>query len=402
MKRTVLTGFLAAMLAIALAASASAQEPAPTELNAAATQDAPTDDDGFVAKAKRFADETQIVERLNGDVDGWYPRLGGMTTGSGFAFGPGYRTHLTDNRIYLDVSAGFSMKGYKAADLQVEWLQERFDRVELWTNYRYQDFPQEDFFGFNAPTSAMRTNYALKSHGVSALGIFHVRPWLRTGTEFGYFMPTIGSGTDEKYPSTGLLFSDIDAPGLAAQPDFLHTTLFAEVDYRDERENARSGGFYRVSFGVWDDTTLEQFDFKRFDAEAAQFVPIFTKKHVIASRVGLAYVNNTGGERVPFYFVPYVGGGRTVRGYEEFRFQDENALWWNTEYRWNAIKYLDLALFYDVGKVARDWNDINLSDTRTAWGFGFRAASTKRVFARLDFGFGGDDRQIFFKLSPSF
>jgi len=32
--------------------------------------------DGFVEKAKHWAEDHQIVERLNGDVDGWYPRLG--------------------------------------------------------------------------------------------------------------------------------------------------------------------------------------------------------------------------------------------------------------------------------------------------------------------------------------
>jgi outer membrane protein assembly factor BamA len=374
----------------------------PTELNTAATQEQRTGDDGFVAKAKRFAEETQIIERLNGEVDGWYPRLGGMTTGSGFAVGPGYRTHLTDHGIFVDLSAGFSMKGYKAVDVQVEWLRERFERVEFWTNYRYQDFPQEDFFGFSAPTPAARTNYALTSHGFSALGIYHVRPWMRAGTEIGYFMPTIGRGTDDKYPSTEVLFTELEAPGLTTQPNFLHTTFFAEIDYRDEPGNPRRGGFYRAAFGLWDDRDVERFDFKRFDAEVAQFVPIVTTQHVIASRVAVSYVNNSGGERVPFYFVPYVGGSRSVRGYEEFRFQDENALWWNTEYRWNPIRYLDVALFYDVGKAAAHWNDINLSDTRTAWGVGFRAATTKRVFARLDFGFGGDERQIFFKLSPSF
>jgi outer membrane protein assembly factor BamA len=197
-------------------------------------------------------------------------------------------------------------------------------------------------------------------------------------------------------------FTDLEAPGVAAPPDFLHTTFFAEIDSRDAPGNPRSGGFYRAALGIWDDRGLDQFDFKRFDGEVAQFIPIVTKKHVIASRVGVAYVNNTGGERVPFYFVPYVGGSRTLRGYDEFRFQDENAMWWNTEYRWNAIEYLDVALFYDVGKVTPNWDDINLSNTRRAWGIGFRAASTKRVFARLDIGFGGDDRQIYFKLGPSF
>jgi outer membrane protein assembly factor BamA len=360
--------------------------------------------DGFVAKMRKIADDTQILQRLNGDVDGWYPRLGGMTTGSGFAVGPGYRTHLFDDKILVDVSAAITMRNYKAADIKVEWLKSRFDRVELWTNYRYQDFPQEDFFGLgaNSPLDA-RTNYALTSNDLSALGIYHIRPWLRAGADVGYFMPSIGRGTDNRFPSTDLVFDDAGAPGVAEQPGFLHSTLFAEVDYRDQRGNPTRGGFYRLAFATWDDRTLEQFDFHRFDGEASQFVPLGTRTHVFASRVGFAYVNNTTGERVPFYFLPYVGGSHTLRGYREFRFQDENALFLNSEYRWHATKWVGLALFFDAGEVRPDWEDIDLNDLRTSYGFGLRVNSDKTVFARLDFGFGGGEgRQIFFKLGPSF
>lgn len=362
------------------------------------------DDEGFIDKLRRIADEWEIVARLNGDIDGWYPRLGGMTTGSGFAFGPGYRTHLFDNRTFIDVSAAATHKGYKAVDLKAEWLQSRYDRVELWTNFRYQDFPQEDYFGLGGSTLlSSRTNYALESTDITALGIYHIRPWVRVGTEIGYFSPTIGRGTDKEFPSTELLFTDVGAPGLAAQPDFLHTTLFTEIDYRDQRGNPRSGGYYKVAYGIWDDHGLEQFDFRRFDVETAQFVPIVTKKHVLASRIGFAFVNNALGERVPFYFVPYVGGSHTLRSVKEFRFQDENAFFWNSEYRWTAIKHLDIAVFYDAGNVHRDWDALFGDDIKTAYGVGFRVNTSKRVFLRLDIGTGGSEgRQVFFKLNESF
>src|SRR5215204_1809668 len=94
----------AVTLIVALAtASAAAQQAAEqnsqTQTAAAATAlppPPPQEGGGFVDKAKRWADEHQLLERLNGDVDGWYPRLGGMTRGGGFAFGPGYRFHVND------------------------------------------------------------------------------------------------------------------------------------------------------------------------------------------------------------------------------------------------------------------------------------------------------------------
>src|ERR1041385_6213891 len=50
----------------------------------------------FVRRARDWAESSQILARLNGSVDGWYPRLGGMTRGSGLAGGPGYRQHLLE------------------------------------------------------------------------------------------------------------------------------------------------------------------------------------------------------------------------------------------------------------------------------------------------------------------
>jgi hypothetical protein len=376
----------------------------PTDLKVEAQEPASGAEDGFVTKLRRVADEWQLVARLNGDIDGWYPRLGGMTTESGFPFGPGYRTHLSDNRVLLDLSTAITTKGYKAVDTKAEWLQSRHPRLELWTSFRYQDFTQEDFYGLGFSSNlAARTNYGLVSKDVSTMTIFHGTPWLRMGAEVGYFDPTIGRGTDKNVPSTELAFSDADAPGLASQPNFLHTTLFSEVDYRDERGNARSGGYYKAAYGKWDDRTLHQFDFGRFDAQAAQYIPLRTKKHVLAARMGLSTVNNEADDRVPFYFRPYVGGSDTLRSFKEFRFIDENSFFLNAEYRWAVVKFLDVAFFWDGGKVTRNWHDVNLRALKTAYGIGFRAATTKRVFARLDIAAGGGEgHQIFFKLGPSF
>jgi outer membrane protein assembly factor BamA len=296
------------------------------------------------------------------------------------------------------------MKGYKAVDTKAEWLQSRHPRVEFWTSFRYQDFPQEDFFGLGFSSNvAARTDYSLVSRDVSALTIFHAARWLSLGAAGGLFSPTIGPGTDENFPSTQFVFTEVEAPGLTSQPNFLHATVFADIDTRDQRDNARSGGHYMAAFSRWDDRTLHRFDFARFDGQAAQYIPLGTKKHIIAARVGVSTVNNEADDRVPFYFRPYVGGSDTIRSFKEFRFTDENSLYINAEYRWTAVKYLDVAFFWDGGKVTHAWHDVNLRGIKTAYGVGFRAATPKRVFARLDIGTGGGEgHQIFFKLGPSF
>jgi len=357
------------------------------------------DEGGFVDKARNWAEAHQIVERLNGDIDGWYPRLGGMTRGGGFAIGPGYRFHAGE--ALVDLSAGISLKAYKAVDAKVRWINAFDERLELWTNYRFEDFPQEDFFGRGFASSLdTRTSYAYGSHDVSVHGIGRPLSWLRVGTTIGYLNPDVGPGSDTSFPSIEQVFTDLEAPGLAAQPDYLHTTLFADVDYRDERGHPRSGGFYHTAYGIWNDRSLEQYDFRRFDANAAQYVPLVAdKKHVVSGHLGVSYVNNQTGHRVPFYFLPYVGGVDTVRSFREFRFKDENAMWMTAEYNYMPIKWVSVAAFADTGKVAADWQDIGSSGLKKGYGFGVRVHSRKQTFVRLNVGTGGGEGwQMFMKL----
>ena len=356
-----------------------------------------------VEKALLYIEENRIIERLT-IADGWYPRIGGLTTGGGFAAGAGYRKHLFNDQLFLNTSAAISTKAYKEVVAQASYPRLWNERLEIGTNFRWRDFPQEDFFGIG-PDSRLdtRTNYAFESTDIN--GLVAVKPfrWLRIGSEIGLLSPTIEPGTDSRMPSIEALFSDAEAPGLVQQPTFLYKNMFVEVDYRDQPGNARSGGLWRATYGAWNDRDVNLFDFGRFDFEAAHFFPIFDKKRVFAVRGVVSYVNNDPGNRVPFYFYPYIGGSETIRSYREFRFRDENAIFFNLEYRWEAFSGMDMALFFDSGKVTEDWQNIDLQELRTAYGIGFRFNTFKSVFMRLDIGAGGGEGvRIFWKFGPAF
>jgi outer membrane protein assembly factor BamA len=352
-----------------------------------------SDDEGFIGKTKTWAEDHQLAERLSGDVDGWYPRLGRMTRGGGLALGPGYRFHPMGGPVLVDLSAAMSMKSYKSVDANVRWYQAAGERFEVWTDYRFEDFPQEDYFGpgFNSSPDT-RTSYGFGSHDFQVRGLVKPRPWLNVGANVGYMMPTISGGRDKNFPSIEELFTEAQAPGLLEQPDYLHTTVFTEFDYRDVRGNPGSGGFYRLSFGTWDDRSLGQYNFRRLDLNLNQFVPLdSSKKHVVSGRLGVSTTNNDDNSRVPFYFLPYVGGVDTIRSFREFRFKDENAIWLGVEYLYRPIPAVTFALFADGGKVAHDWDGVNLNGLKKGYGAGVRFGSKKQQFGRLDFGFGGGE-----------
>jgi hypothetical protein len=355
-----------------------------------------------IERALLYLEQHRLIERLT-IADGWFPRIGGLTTGGGFAGGAGYRKHLFEDRLFLYGSAAISTKAYKQLVAHASYPALWRGRIEVGGNFFWNDFPQEDFFGIgNDSTEDQRTNYALEATDIS--GFAALRPWfgVRVGGEIGYYSPSLGPGTDSRFPSTEMVFTEAQAPGLSAQPPFVYKNVFLEIDRRDQRGNPRSGGLFRVKYGMWNDRELNEFDFARFDAEAAYFFPIFDKKRVFALRTGVSYVNNDPDSRVPFYVLPYIGGSDTLRGYKEFRFRDENVMFMNAEYRWEAFAGLDMALFFDAGKVRPDWEDINFKDMKTSYGVGFRFNTYKSVFMRLDIGMGGEGTQIFFKFSPAY
>jgi outer membrane protein assembly factor BamA len=356
-----------------------------------------------IEKTLLYIEEHRIIERLS-TADGWYPRIGGLTTGGGFAGGAGYRKHLFDDELFVDLSGAISTKAYKSVDVNVSYPNLLGGHLEIGSAFRYHDFPQEDFFGIgNGSTLDTRSNYAIESTDINGRVVVKPISWLRVGAEFGLFSPDVTPGTDPLYAPTQTLFTDVQAPGLDAQPDFRYQNMFVEVDYRDQPGNARSGGLWRAQFSMWNDRDLNQYDFGRFDGEIAHFFPIFDKKRVFAVRLGVSYVNNEPGHRVPFYFLPYIGGSDTVRGYREFRFRDENVVFMNAEYRWEAFSGLDMALFFDAGEVRDNWELIDLQDLKTSYGIGFRFNTYKSVFLRFDIAAGGGEgTRLFFKFGPAF
>lgn len=355
-------------------------------------------DKGFVEKARDWAKDNQLVERMQGDVDGWYPRLGGLKRGAGFGAGPGYRTHLLgdgtpDSGVLLDVSGAMSYRMYKAIDVRARWIEAFDKRFELWTDYRFEDDPQEDFFGigFDSPSTS-RTSYTYRGSDLSLRAALKPVTWLRTGASVGYLNPSVHAGRDPGYPSIEERFTDAAAPALVEQPNYLHATLFADAEFRDVPGNPRRGGFYHVGYGSWNDRSFDAYTFRRFEANAIQHVPLDAdQRHILSPRVGIDLVNNAPGDRVPFFFLPYVGGADTIRSLREFRFEDENALWLGAEYRWIATKWVSLAAFTDAGKVTHGWDQMDLTGLKHAYGFGFLVHSSKQTFMRLYFATGANE-----------
>jgi len=313
-------------------------------------------------------------------------------TGGGIAFSGGYRHDLFNRRARVELEAGTSVRKYQLlrADFSAPYL--AGDRAEIGIEATYRNHPQEDFYGLG-PASAEeeRTNFLYKGYDLQARAVATPVRWLRTGTRAGLLSSSIGSGTDSRFPTLESRFSDAEAPGLLQQPAYLYVDGFAAADTRDHAGNARSGGFYEVSWRRFGDRDGDRFSFSRLQADLQQFFPVFDKKRVIAVRGRVVSTTAGDGNVVPFYFKPTLGGGDSLRSYADYRFRDDNMIVMNLEYRWEAFSGLDMALFSDWGKVAARRSDLDFGSLKHAYGLGFRFNTYKSVFLRLDIAAGGDE-----------
>ena len=141
---------------------------------------------------------------------------------------------------------------------------------------------------------------------------------------------------------------------------------------------------YRVQFDDYRERDNDVYSFKQVEAEALQLIPILRANWVIALR-GLATVTDfSDSGTVPFFVLPALGGGSTLRGYPDFRFRDRNRLLMNAELRWTPARFMDMAVFYDTGKVSSRREDLDFQDLQESYGIGMRFIGLQGYVLRLE------------------
>jgi outer membrane protein assembly factor BamA len=340
--------------------------------------------------------------------DGFYLQYGfrWKPVGGGIGVGGGWRHDLFNRNARVILGAGISTRNYRMlmADFSLPYL--AGNRVELGAQLLHRHNPQEDFWGLGIESvDADRVSFKVNYRSIEGRAIVRPRSWLQAGARVGHLDGTIGRGTDKRFPSIEERFSDEGAPGLAVQPRFSYGEVFAAVDYRDQEDNARDGGFYSASWREYSDLDFDRYSFRAVDFLAQQFFPIFDKKRVFAvqARVQSTAVDEGAGQQVPFYFKPTMGGSTSHRGFNDYRFRDDAVVYVNAEYRWEAFSGLDMALFSDWGTVAPNIGKLKANRLENAYGVGFRFNTYKSVLFRVDIGLGGGEGvKYFFKFSKAF
>ena len=379
---------------IALTGSAGvalAQQPEPTTRQAAIEQaqaeKLKTLRPYVPSRGERLA--AKIENILNGEGKHLHPFFESAYSGGGFAFGPGYTQHVSAYN-FVDVRGSYSLSNYKRAEIEFVAPRLFHRRGELSLLGGWRDATQVGFYGLGIDTSKDdRTNYRFQRPYAS--GLLTLRPTrrnllLRGGAEWTRWSQEPGLG---RFPSVDTRYTPATLPGLGADPAYVHTQATVGFDWRTSPGYSRRGGYYGITGHDYYDRD-KAFGFQQVDYEAIQHVPVLRETWVFSFHALARTTIDRGGQVMPFFMTPYLGGSSTLRGYTSLRFRDRNSLLLQGEWRIMASRYLDSAVFFDAGKVTARRSDLDFDGLKHDYGFGLRFHGPISTPLRVELARGSD------------
>jgi hemolysin activation/secretion protein len=101
--------------------------------------------------------------------------------------------------------------------------------------------------------------------------------------------------------------------------------------------------------------------------------------------------------------MPAIGSGSTLRGYPSWRFRDRHSLLLQGEWRWMPNRLgMDMAIFYDAGKVTSRRSQLDLDGLKSNVGIGVRFHGPTMTPLRIELARGREGLNIVFSGSAAF
>jgi outer membrane protein assembly factor BamA len=337
----------------------------------------------------------KYVRKLEGtfleDRAGFYPFFGSVYHGGGLTAGAGYRRYYADNS-YWDLKGLYSVKNYKKLELATESKDHLDRRVSFGSRLGWRDATQVNYFGLGVQSRPEdRSNFRFQEAYADGHVTYRPVRWvpLRGNVAFEYY--DTKEGQAQTSPSIERLFTPATAPGLGADPAYLHTQLAAGIDWRQSPGYTRKGGLYEITFHDYHNTNSGgAYSFKRLDGDLIQHLPLLRETWVLSLR-GRVETTLNDNDLVPYFLMPALGSGRTLRAFRSDRFRDRHSLLMTAEFRWIPNPWgLDMALFYDAGKVTSRRSDLNLKSLKSNIGIGARFHGPFSTPLRVELAVGNE------------
>ena len=396
---TVRTAFAFLLLASALAAPSFAQT---ADTRAAEIEQQQAEKAQHLAPYQRNWAERQLlaIEEAGGFAvtRGFFVTFGDIKRGSSVALGPAYGKTFTNGSVVIG-KAAYSIRQFKLAQLFAQAPPLARGRLIVNGRARWQDAPVLAVYPLGTSSPKTRSNYAETKTELSGQALFNPVPLLRL--EAGASFEQFDTGTANRQPSIEDSFTPGELPGLGADPDYLHSFVSLGIDGRTGPGFSRTGTHLQAWFHDYRQQNDGPYSFRRLDGIARQLIPILHGNWVIDLSVRASTTDVDEGREVPFFLMPNLGGGSDLRGYTSYRFRDRHSILATAEYRWYVQEYVEMALFYDAGKVVSRRGDLDLSGLKSDVGIGIRFHSPQQTAIRIELARGTEGLRFIFSFGAA-
>jgi hypothetical protein len=344
---------------------------------------------GWVKCLKHYYDKVS-------SKDGVRLVVGGVAPGGGLAGGVGYghRSRSGDWQRQFQASARVSVRGYWGLDSNLrltkmqssftkcgdEWGPQSALKINVYGQVR--DLRRLDYFG--AGPESREEDRAVFHYREGVVGADVSKPsssrcWLDVGGAVEGIFPDVRRISDPTVRSVERAYTEATAPGLAAQPAYLHLAAFARLHTPGQPESRKLE--YLFIYHVYQDVSQHRYSFRRFDADLRHKLPFGDRdagnnyRNELRVRGRLSLSETRAGQRVPFYMLETLGGSNvrgddTLRGFRDYRFRDRHHALLQTEYLRSLYGPVDFIAFYDTGKVAPSLDRFGEGRLRHTYGLG--------------------------------
>lgn len=344
--------------------------------------------------------ENKFPEQLEGERGrfGIYPIVEtGVETQT--AFGA-----LMFNRSFLGgehnwrVEALFGSSNYNELDLDyyIPGFFETDDEIQFSTTY-YNDPMESLFLGNNVPLED-ETRFSIeevRSRIDYSLPVFEVHSVSFWGS----------------YRNAIIRQSKIRDENLDPLPQRLkgRTELFAagislRLDLTEGEPRTYNGRRFLFNGGYHHSIDDNRFAFFKYKFEWQEFIalPLLPPTRRLAFKGRLERVEPLADKSIPFFELPSIGDSRGLRGLRGDRFRDDKSLLFTLEYRYPMWDFVDVAFFLDEGQVFREFNDLNISEFHTGYGFGLHFLGEENLSFRIEFAFSKESSRTILSITPNF
>ena len=323
-----------------------------------------------------------------------------MYQGGGLTLGAGYRKYYGDNTSWY-VQGLYSLSNYKLIEGGTDSKDHFNRRLSFGTKLGWRDATQVPFFGLGMKTNKdNRTNFRFQETYADGHATFKPIHWIvmKGAVAYEHWDTKEGKG---QYPSIETVHTPLTAPGLGADPSYIHSQFSAGFDWRTSPGYTRRGGLYEATLHDYHSISGGDFSFQKLTGEAIQHIPLYRETWVLAGRARVDTTLNDNNV-IPYFLLPSLGNGSTLRAYNTDRFRDRHSMLMNAEFRWIPAVAWDMAFFYDAGKVTSLRNDLSFKGLKSDVGVGIRLHGLIATPLRVDVAVGNEGWRFVISGGPVF